>query len=310
MDINDLEAKVKLAEEKVEKIKTTIEKAKKLKEKKMAAFNKIIDENNLSFTYEDLRDRKVWLRDYSDQAFFSELYDVEYTIRNKEESIKNNSNKLKAAEQSLKNSQEKLRNEKAKLQYIQDNVPQVIKDFLLDWKNDIIKYIIDLEEQYIKDRDEYRQQINKIYYDFIMNHIDEYTWLHIDEYNPAENYRQHIRYQHTREVKNQHKYIQLTEEFLRKYDDNLFQSYLSKKFDNEWLDKELTIIMNNKLVELMQRVCKVTGVITNADLYVNKGDLNGIIYGEDGNARVETIGAGGYAVQRYHLRVLVKPIKN
>lgn len=60
------------------------------------------------------------------------------------------------------------------------------------------------------------------------------------------------------------------------------------------------------LIDLYYRVKAITGTITDAkNLRFAGKSLNGIVYGEDGNARVETIGAGGYNIQRYHLRVLV-----
>jgi hypothetical protein len=98
------------------------------------------------------------------------------------------------------------------------------------------------------------------------------------------------------------------QEFKNKYADPLFIMYKNRSFDNVWLDNELTKEMNNKLVDLMTRVTKITGTITDADLYINKGDLNGNVTGERGIANVYTIEAGGWNVQRLHLRVLVRKI--
>ena len=56
----------------------------------------------------------------------------------------------------------------------------------------------------------------------------------------------------------------------------------------------------------MERVTKITGVITDAsNLHINKGELNGTITGEKGAVNVNTIGAGGYNIQRYHFRTLI-----
>lgn len=71
-----------------------------------------------------------------------------------------------------------------------------------------------------------------------------------------------------------------------------------------------TMIENDKQVKIIQLTMKVTeavGEITTArQLDVSaKGDLNGIIEGQNGKARVETISAGGYNIQCYHYRTIV-----
>ena len=82
-------------------------------------------------------------------------------------------------------------------------------------------------------------------------------------------------------------------------------------FDPDWLDKEIEEEKNNKLIDLMTRVSKITGEIIDAtNLYIaDDGNLNGFIIGKDGKATVETIIAGGYNIQVEHFRVLIKPRK-
>jgi len=70
----------------------------------------------------------------------------------------------------------------------------------------------------------------------------------------------------------------------------------------------------NLILDLLKRVTKITGPVTSwAGLRVTRGNIgpviNGIVTGEDGKAEVESIYAGGYSVQRLHIRTLVKPIK-
>lgn len=70
----------------------------------------------------------------------------------------------------------------------------------------------------------------------------------------------------------------------------------------------------NLILNLVNRVKDVTGEITDWDhLSVANGNwggavLNGYVSGKEGRCCVESIGAGGYNIQRYHIRVLVKPI--
>lgn len=70
----------------------------------------------------------------------------------------------------------------------------------------------------------------------------------------------------------------------------------------------------NLILNLVNRVKDVTGEITDwSGLTVTMGTwggavLNGYVSGKEGRCCVESIGAGGYNIQRYHIRVLVKQI--
>ena len=70
------------------------------------------------------------------------------------------------------------------------------------------------------------------------------------------------------------------------------------------------IVMNlvNRTIELCGQITDCSDLSLESD---NQGYLiiNGLVIGESGKARVESIGAGGYNIQRYHIRVLVKPVK-
>lgn len=61
------------------------------------------------------------------------------------------------------------------------------------------------------------------------------------------------------------------------------------------------------LLNLYNRVYAITGKVTDCSGIRWGGKcLDGYVVGENGVAEVETIGAGGYNIQRFHLRVLVK----
>ena len=121
--------------------------------------------------------------------------------------------------------------------------------------------------------------------------------------------------------RNSRRYEDIKEAFNMRFGDMFFQAFKDQKFDKDWLDKQIEQEKNNKLIELMNRVTKITGTITDAKgLSVEStGDLNGVIIGERGKAKVQTIGAGGYNEhvildsgrhgQKYHFRVLVNPVK-
>jgi hypothetical protein len=73
-------------------------------------------------------------------------------------------------------------------------------------------------------------------------------------------------------------------------------------------DMEKDIIL--KRLDLYHRCSEAVGVITDASGLTTgyNGSINGIVHGENGSARVETIEAGGYNIQCYHYRVLVNKI--
>lgn len=69
-------------------------------------------------------------------------------------------------------------------------------------------------------------------------------------------------------------------------------------------DKEL------KYIDLVEKVKAICGKVTDAScLRVGeKGELNGYIDGDSGRAKIQTFGAGGYNIQRYHFRTKVTRI--
>lgn len=77
------------------------------------------------------------------------------------------------------------------------------------------------------------------------------------------------------------------------------------------LEKDLVQEANRKYDFIIERTNKIVGTITDASNLVigSKEDLNGYIIGDRGTAKVTTIGAGGYAVQCFHFRTLINPMK-
>lgn len=71
----------------------------------------------------------------------------------------------------------------------------------------------------------------------------------------------------------------------------------------------------NLVLNLIERTVEIAGKITDAQaLRLDRDNngyaiINGYVTGEKGKARVESIGAGGYNIQRYHIRVLVKEVR-
>ena len=69
------------------------------------------------------------------------------------------------------------------------------------------------------------------------------------------------------------------------------------------------------VMNLINRTIEIAGKITDCSYLTLDNDnqgyliINGVVIGEKGKAKVESIGAGGYNIQRYHIRVLVKEVR-
>lgn len=81
---------------------------------------------------------------------------------------------------------------------------------------------------------------------------------------------------------------------------------------DEHIHQENIKAAKNIILDLINRVSYKTGEITDfSGLRINANNqgfavLNGIVFGKKGSAEVESILAGGYNIQRLHVRVLVK----
>lgn len=91
-------------------------------------------------------------------------------------------------------------------------------------------------------------------------------------------------------------------EYLKPYSDAKNIEFAMAK-----LNKDLEDEAKRKYDFIIERTNAIVGKITDASaLKVGaKGDLNGYIKGENGKAKVQTIGAGGYNIQCYHFRTLI-----
>jgi hypothetical protein len=88
--------------------------------------------------------------------------------------------------------------------------------------------------------------------------------------------------------------------------------YVGKSLEEsmEKVKKDLDQEADRKYDFIIDRTCAIVGEITDASgLKIGaKQDLNGIIVGTKGQAKVSTIGAGGYNIQCFHFRTLINRI--
>lgn len=316
MDINTLKDKVTNAEQKVAKCEATVEKHKVQLQKKIDKFNKLADK--LGYEHYDFYNSFYELNNaITDTSIRDDLVWAYTEVENKEEDIKTAENKVVEAEKVLKNWQEKLNKEEANLQYINNEIPQILIDFLNDWKEHCREYVLTMADKYFEEKQELRDTINTYCWEYIVDNKDKFDYLfnnypdNFATFNNGINYAQYINsYRDFKEFESIYNVKELKKSLENKYNNYFVQFYISHRQDINALDKELEKEKNNKLLDLMNRVTAITGIITDTtNLKINaKGDIDGIIYGEKGNCKVTTIGAGGYNIQCFHYRILVKKI--
>lgn len=200
-------------------------------------------------------------------------YDLRYTVRDLEEAKAN----LQKYENQLAKEQEKAgsRNVKA------------INDFLDKWLQNCIEYFDSEYPKYQAAREEYFQKDR------------EYCQRFNNRSNQTPEERKADRKEHDK----------------MKRDFRAAWAHVTQ-FDHgslpwrETMVKDLTQERIRKYDDIIERTNEIVGKITDASkLRVSqKGNLDGIVIGEKGTAKVQTIGAGGYNIQCFHFRTLINPM--
>ncbi|MGG1263807.1 hypothetical protein [Brevibacillus laterosporus] len=299
--MDELKIKVAKAEEKVEKCKTTIVRHEEQLAKKLAALaKKGIDTNDLeAFKYKPTGGGSEHYWDICDAQ--SKQKDVDSAIK-----------KLNGAEKTLANWQAKLNAEIEAERFLEGNAPQVIKDFLEAWKQRAYEWHIKRYHDFQVLKEELRQKQEEAQLLYIKTSPDYATYLNDDMTlnfplnliisNPNKGMNRHLK-----ELKLDYRSIKAKEEIFAG-ERALHMCTIYDEIERlEWLDKDLEEDKKAKMLDLVYRINAVVGTITDASgLRVNqKGNLDGIIVGDKGKAKIETIGAGGWNIQCFHFRTLI-----
>ena len=99
--------------------------------------------------------------------------------------------------------------------------------------------------------------------------------------------------------------------FIKEYS---YNDYDFMKIDDKKLEATNEKEAKALIIDLYNRVKEITGEVESwEDVYATQGAqgmvvLNGTVRGKEGVAQVESILAGGYNIQRLHIRVLVKAL--
>lgn len=190
---------------------------------------------------------------------------------------------------------------------------QVIIDFLNAWKNRVYNvYEVDLK-QYYEEKDALKVAFNN--YDknrYASNNEDLkqiYDTMRKALYSKLNGYKE------TREFINRWGKKDSTEVKVRNGEWEHLKFYVerSNNLDEalKLLDKELEREKNKKYDFIIERTNAIVGEITDAAaLHIGgNGELNGIIIGTKGKAKVESVGCAGYNIQIFHFRVYIKEVK-
>lgn len=211
-------------------------------------------------------------------------------------------------------------------QYNKENAPKIeaIWNFLCEWENKARDWYVNNSKTYFelkrgfkeafeefKKTEEYSRLLG--WYTNKLGKIDNYRIeesFKKDYYGNIDSFTREITY-----IKCKYVYPNPEDRWTYEYVPDTYE------VDMEKLNKTLTQEKLAKYYDLCNRISDVVGEITDASnlsIGYQNGELNGIVKGTKGSAKVETVGAGGYNVgqivnvkcgQRFHYRVLVNKIK-
>lgn len=230
-----------------------------------------------------------------------------YNIKEDAESIYNSNEAIKEAEAILEKHQARLDTVKEKDAAI-DSIPECLKDFMNQiverWDN-YDKKLRDESKPYYY---ELKAKADEILYEGNPYHITSEMKQKLREMYPdfVESYREDLR----DHFENEYIYRPFVQRF--HVEVNYARGYWN--LTDEEIHRANLESGKRIILDLVNRVTKITGPVRDwSGLRVTSGNgggavLNGLVMGEDGTARVESIYASG-PIQRLHIRTLVKEVR-
>lgn len=241
----------------------------------------------------------------------------DYDIRSKRRTIEEAAKKVEEAEQVARNWEEKLGAQITRDAFIEANAPQVIKDFLENWKASAVEYYRKRRIDFIEFRKELKQKEREARLEALrtLPELERARELHKDE-EPSDYVLANLwpRKPVDELLKARGLDYYSIKAKLAARSDAITDRLLSIRDEAEreaWLENTMEEEKKAKLADLINRINKVVGTITDASgLYIgDKGEINGYVVGTESRAKIETIGAGGYNIVCFHFRTLVHEYK-
>lgn len=216
-----------------------------------------------------------------------------YEIEWKQSDIKGATSKLQVAEEVLANWIAKLNVEIEKERFLEGHCPAIIKEFLEQWKVKAYDWHVKSYVRYVEIKEALKEAKELAQKAYKAKYPSGRTWgKEYDTFIATE----------CKEVKEFSGALVMFGGLVARMD-----TYYKETERLAYLEKELEADKKAKMLDLINRVNAVVGSITDAAgmRISEKGNLDGIIVGTEGSAKVETIGAGGYNIQCFHFRTLV-----
>lgn len=280
--IEDLKASLAKAAEKVLKIKGTIGKHEVAAAKKLAV----------------LESKGIVQRNYKDDGFYDLPWESKSLVQDhesKRREAKEAGRKLQDAEAIMANWQAKLDVAIENERFLNDEAPEVIKEFLARWKANVYDWHVKGYANYVELKQTLKDLKDDAEAAFRIAYPKLRTWGgEFDAY-----------------VKKEHSDVARTAAMLAGFGGLMakMHTYRDEAERLAYLEDTLEQDRKAKMLDLVHRVNAVVGTINDASrLQISaKGNLDGIIVGTKAAAKIQTIGAGGeeHHIQCFHYRTLV-----
>lgn len=231
--------------------------------------------------------------------------------------IESATRKLDEAKETLGSWKSKLDERITSDTYLEANAPEILKDFLEKWKQHAITYYREKRLRFIAYRKDLRTQERTARMEALQTlpSLERYREIYKDR-EPTDSDLANLwpRKEVDTFLKERGLEYHQIQKKLNEFGDGLTFRLLDIHDDREreeWLEKAMEEEKRAKLLDLIGRIMGTVGTITDAGgLCIGpEGDINGIITGTEGKAKIQTIGAGGYNIQCFHFRTLIHEYK-
>lgn len=301
LNTKDISQRISDAYGKRERLTSTLGRHTAMLEKKEREFEKKYKLDPNLYTEETLRGNELAYWDF-------------FSINSKKEDIRSVTKKIQDMDERIEKLKADLRSAEAQQAFMDNEIPDVIKEFFEAWKQDSISFFSNRYDEYHEfvqqlRTEEYaarREAVKTLpvyskYADRIQS-MSDYDFLNVYPRQPMESYLKERSLDYNSISERKRSFAGPVVTAMCRYNDPIQrQQHLEADMERE---------MRSRMLDLAQRIGEHVGKITDAQgLHIQNGEIAGVIYGEKGSASIQTIGAGGYNIQRFHFRTLVHPIE-